>query len=101
MKSKSKKTVLITLCLLSIGLIVMIATSPFGQQKGFNYKLILHSIDINAPVDSVYSFLGKSSNARKWSVFVNHISTLNEDKVSDGKVGCMRRCFQNENEKGL
>jgi len=101
MKSKFKKIILITFCLLSLGLIVMIATSPFGHQKGYNYKLIIHSIEINTPVDSVYRFLGRSSNASKWSVFVNHISTLNEDKVPDGKVGCMRRCFQNADEKGL
>lgn len=101
MKPKAKKITLISLSILTIGLIIMIITSPFGSHKDFNYKLVIHSIEINAPVDSVYSFLGKSSNASKWSVFVNHINPLNTDKVPDGKVGCQRRCFQHADEKGL
>lgn len=101
MKSKTKKSILLLIGLMGLGVLIMIITSPFGHQNGFKYKLILHSTEINAPVDSVYNFLGRSSNAAKWSVFVNHISTLNEDKVADGGVGCQRRCFKNEDEKGL
>lgn len=101
MKPRFKKITLISLSILVIGLTIMIVTSPFGNHKNFNYKLVIHSVEINAPVDSVYSFLGKSSNASKWSVFVNHINPLNSDKVPDGMVGCQRRCFQNADEKGL
>ena len=101
MKSKAKKIVLILLAAISLGLLIMIITSPFGQQKGFTYKLVIHTTEINAPVDSVYNFLGNSYNAAKWSVFVNHISPLNNDKVQDGFIGCQRRCFKNEDEQGL
>lgn len=98
---KTKKIILITVFTLALSLIIMIITSPFGTKEGFKYKLIINSIEINAPADSVYSFLGKSSNAAKWSVFVNHINPLNSDKIPDGQVGCQRRCFQNADEKGL
>lgn len=98
---KTKRIILITLIVLTLGLIVMIITSPFGTHEGFKYKLIINTIEINAPADSVYSFLGKSSNASKWSVFVNHISPLNRELVEDGKIGSQRRCFQNADEKGL
>lgn len=101
MKSKTRKIVLSLIAIISLGILIMIAISPFGDQKGFNYKLIIHSTEINAPVDSVYNFLGKSSNAAKWSVFVNHINPLNLDKVPDGMVGCQRRCFKNKDEQGL
>lgn len=101
MKSKAKKITLISLTILTIGLATMIITSPFGSHKNFNYKVVIHSIEIDAPVDSVYNFLGKSSNAAKWSVFVSHINPLNLNKVPDGMVGCQRRCFKNKDERGL
>lgn len=101
MKTKTKKAFVIILSILIIAISIMIICSPFGKHKEFDYKLIINSIEINAPADSVYSFLGKSSNASKWSVFVNHINPLNPDVVPDGKVGSQRRCFKNEDEKGL
>lgn len=100
-KTSIKKTGLVALGFLVTGSAALIALSPFGNNTDFNYKLVVHSVEINAPVDSVYNFLGKSSNAAKWSVFVNHIDPLNSDEVPDGKVGCRRRCFKNANEQGL
>jgi len=101
MKTKLKKTLFIFLGLLTVGCIATILFSPFGSKKGFAYKLVIHSVEINAPADSVYRFLGRSSNAAKWSVFVNHINPLNTAEVPDGKVGCMRRCFKHADEQGL
>jgi uncharacterized membrane protein len=101
MKTSIKKIGLYTLGVLAIGFIAVVTLSPFGNKRDFNYKLVIHSVEINAPVDSVYNFLGKSSNAAKWSVFVNHINPLNSARVADGKVGCKRRCFKNSNEQGL
>ncbi len=98
---KLKKIGLVLLCVILLFTLAIIILSPFGSKAGFEYKLVVHTVEINAPVDSVYSFLGKSGNARKWSVFVNHIVPINADRVSDGKVGSQRRCFQNEDEKGL
>lgn len=101
MKTSIKKIGLSVVGVLGLGIISVIVLSPFGNKKDFNYKLVIHSVEINAPVDSVYHFLGKSSNAAKWSVFVHHIDPLNSDQVPDGKVGCRRRCFKNANEQGL
>lgn len=101
MKTNKKRILVIILSVVIIGIFGMIIFSPFGSNKNFPYKLVIHSVEINAPADSIYSFLGKSSNASKWSVFVNHIIPLNSNEVPDGKVGCKRRCFQNADEKGL
>lgn len=74
--------------------------SPYRRQKGFEYPLIKNTVGINAPVDSVFMFLGNSANAAKWSVFIHHITTLNASAVADGQVGSQRRCFRYANEKG-
>lgn len=101
MKKRWKKIAIGFVSILIIGFIGMIVFSPFGNKKDFSYKLVLNTVEINAPVDSVYRFLGHSSNAAKWSVFVNHIIPLNNNEVPDGKAGSRRRCFQNADEKGL
>jgi hypothetical protein len=74
--------------------------SPFGNHEGFNYKLVQHTVEINAPATAVFGFLGNSANASKWSVFVNHISPLNADIIPDGRVGSRRRCFTRADETG-
>lgn len=100
--TSSIKKIGLTVCgTLIIGFATLIAISPFGNKRDFQYKLVIHSVEIDAPVDSVYRFLGNSSNAAKWSVFVDHIDPLNSAKVADGKVGCKRRCFKNANGQGL
>ncbi len=71
----------------------MVACSPYGSYDGFSYKLVKCTITIDAPVDSVFVFLGNSDNASRWSVYVDHITTLNSDSFADGTVGCRRRCF--------
>lgn len=103
MGKSSKKTlkwvigtvlVLLTVCWL------LILYSPYGKKEGFSPKLIKHSIEIDAPKDTVYKFLSNSGSAARWSVFVNHISTLNADSFADGAVGCRRRCYCNADEQG-
>jgi uncharacterized protein YndB with AHSA1/START domain len=79
----------------------MIAFSPYGSHEGFPYKLVKYTVEINAPVDSVFNFLGNSKNASKWSVFVNHLTTLNADSFPDGTVGSRRRCFRSKDETGV
>lgn len=101
MKTKKIKLTVIIISGILILVTATLVLSPFGSHKDFNYKLIINSIEINAPVDSVYQFLGNSANATKWSVFVNHITPLNTTEIADGKIGSKRRCFQNPDEKGL
>lgn len=74
--------------------------SPYGRQKNLKFKAVLTSIEINAPVDSVFSYLGKSERAADWSVYVNHITPLNLNQHKDGEVGCKRRCFTKKNKSG-
>jgi hypothetical protein len=92
------------LAYLIVALVLVISAgiffSPYGKHDGFNYKLIISSVDIDAPVDSVFHYLGNSANAQDWSVFVDHIITLNADSVPDGKPGSRRRAFCNANEQG-
>jgi hypothetical protein len=100
MKKKFKIALLSVLGLLVLSSFIIYFTSPYRFHKGFSYKLIKQTVEIDAPTEKVYQFLGNSDNAAKWSVFVHHISPLNSDEVLDGAVGSIRRCFRNADEKG-
>lgn len=95
MKKTFYKKWLIAFALMTTLLGGTIWFSPYQYGKPMTY-----SITINAPRELVFKFLGNSTNASRWSVFVNHISTLNPSEVPDGKVGSRRRCFVNADEKG-
>ena len=99
-KSKTTKWLLSALMLILLLMTAVIAFSPYKKTPDFSYKLIQQSIEIEAPVDTVYKFLGKSANASHWSVFVDHIVPINADKVTDGSPGSRRRCFCNKDESG-
>jgi hypothetical protein len=77
----------------------IIAFSPYKKDKFLSYKLITESILINTSCEAAYKYLGNSDNVRVWSVYVDHISPINEDKVTDGHLGSIRRCFKNNHEK--
>lgn len=101
-KFKRLKKFSLIIGLILIFLIVgMVVFSPYGAQKEFSYKLVKHSIEINAPVDSIFNFLGNSTNAKKWSVYVDHIIPLNTDSFPDGTPGSRRRCFCEKDETGI
>ncbi len=95
MEKNVKKYIKIVIGLLLLTLFALLCCSPYHYGKP-----MLHSITINAPKEQVFQFLGNSANAARWSVFVNHISTLNGSEVSDGQVGSRRRCFVSQNEQG-
>src|SRR5437773_1977483 len=79
---------------------VMIVLSPYGKSDGFNYRLVKRTVDIHASPDSVFKFLSNSGNATQWSVFVDHIATLNPDSIKDGQPGSRRRCFCEKDDSG-
>lgn len=83
---------------LIVSMIVML--SPYGNHPDRTEKLIQVSIPINASSKQVFDYLGNSDNARDWSVFVDHISPVNNSYIADGAEGSIRRCFVNANEKG-
>lgn len=99
-KRKSSRIFVYILLLLIVIAAAAIIFSPYGRHDGFDYKLMKHTVDINAPANTVYNYLGNSANAKDWSVFVDHITTLNADSVPDGAIGSRRRCFVNADETG-
>ena len=96
---KVKKFLLLALLLLVIFLVLAIAFSPYRANSG-SRKSVQTSVVIEAPAEFAFNYLGNSENAKIWSVFVDHIRTLNGNDVPDGAVGSIRRCFVNANETG-
>ena len=100
-KNSWPKALLSVLASITLIFTSMIYFSPFGKYDEASYKLLKHSVVINAPVEKVFQYLGNSANATKWSVFVDHITPLNINEVADGKMGSIRRCFVKANETGM
>ncbi|MEO6638683.1 MAG: SRPBCC family protein [Ginsengibacter sp.] len=98
---KPVKWLLSVLLLLLFIIAIMVWLSPYGGDKRFSHEVIIQTIDIHAPAERAFLFLGNSNNASHWSSFINHITVLNVDSFADGNVGSRRRCFQNKNEKGM
>ena len=93
---KLRKISMVILAVLAILFAALIYFSPYGKSDEYPYKLIAVSEEINVSADSVYSYLGKSSNASKWSIFVADIKPLNTDSFPDGAIGSRRKCFGSE-----
>ena len=53
------------------------------------------SVVINAPLESVWAYVGNSENAKEWSVYFSHIKPI---AGQDGQVGGIRRCFRRSDE---
>lgn len=60
-------------------------------------------IVIDASQKEVWDYLSDNSNAKMWSVFFDHISTLEstDPNINEGGVGSVRRCFRHPNEQGI
>ena len=82
-----------------IGLLLLF--SPFKYDKKTDNYVLSHQVFIHRSVQQVFDYLGNSKNASNWSVYVDHITTLNTNEHQDGTVGSKRRCFKNKNEKGI
>lgn len=81
-------------------MLLLILSSPCRSLADAPGKVVSYSVEIKASPDSVFRFLGKSANAKRWSVFVDHITPLNADSVPDGSPGSRRRCFCKRDESG-
>ena len=99
--SKVFKIILYVLISICVGTVLLIYFSPYGYSKTLNKKVIIETVEIDAPINDVYVYLGNSYNAKVWSVFVDHITPLNGKEFKDGKKGSIRRCFKNKNETGI
>lgn len=82
-------------------IVAFFSFSPYGYHKGFDYPLIIQTIVIDAEPETVFNYLGNSSHASDWSIFVDHISPLNAEKIQDGEIGSERRCFGSADETGI
>jgi uncharacterized protein YndB with AHSA1/START domain len=78
-----------------------LALSPYGRRVGAAAARLEESVDVAAPCGRVFSYLGDSSHARLWSVFVSHITPLNSAVAADGARGSIRRSFQHADEQGM
>jgi len=72
-----------------------------------NNTKISHSVVIDASLKEVWAYNGNDKNAKEWSIFFAKIvpcptSECPENKfLQPGEVGSTRRCYRNENEKGV
>lgn len=101
MRNNLKRAAILLGFVIVLLLIALLSFSPFQIHQGERMPSIQCSIEIDAPADTVYAYLGNSANAAQWSVWIDHITPLNTDVVPDGEVGSLRRCFQNTHERGL
>jgi hypothetical protein len=60
-----------------------------------------HAVDIEAPLDAVWTYAGDSGRATEWSVYFDHIAPLPESPVPDGAVGALRRCYRRADQRGV
>ena len=95
-----KKFSLIIITPLIFTLLAISISFAIAIQKEHSYK---EFVIIDASQKEVWDYLSDNSNAKMWSVFFDHISTLEttDSNVSEGGVGSVRRCFRNPNEQGI
>jgi hypothetical protein len=100
-KSRISKWLLWVLLAILALLVILPFISPYKKSENDTFKKIAFTVEIEAPVSQVFAYLGNSDNASEWSVFVDHIISLNADEVKDGSVGSFRRCFKNADKTGI
>jgi len=81
--------------------ILFLFFAPFKYHEDLAVRAIRYDIEIDASKEFVFDYLGNSNNAKEWSVFVDHIVTLNGSMVPDGEINSLRRCFKNPDKKGI
>lgn len=100
-KVRAWRWVATTVACFTLVMLAGVTFSPWRARDGYPYPLLIESVDVAAACERVHAYLGDSSNARDWSVFVDHITPLNEDAVPDGAQGSIRRSFRNADETGM
>jgi uncharacterized membrane protein len=78
-----------------------ITFSPLQYDLRKNTIQIKSTIQIDAPIQKIFNYLGQSKNASIWSTYVDHISPLNPNTIADGQVGSIRRCYKEASENGI
>jgi uncharacterized protein YndB with AHSA1/START domain len=96
-----KKLLHILLILILLCPFAIWGLSPYKKHDNLPYKAVVATVEINAAPEKIFAYLGNSANAGKWSVYVDHITPLNNDSIADGLPGSRRRCFQEKDETGI
>ena len=91
MKSRYIKVIGFTTVGLSLLIGILIYKSPYTYKN--NKAIIESKVSIKNNCENVFSYLGNSDNASKWSVFVDSIIPLNQYDFEDGSPLSKRRCF--------
>ncbi len=86
---------------LAIFLLLLSFTWVFSPYKSYQTGVITSEVDINADCQQAFKYLGNSDNAKKWSVFVSFIETINPDQFQDGMIGSKRMCYTKEDKTGF
>ena len=95
-----KKLLLITLTPIILMFVFSGITFVIAQQEGLIHK---EFVVINASQEEVWNYLSDNRNAASWSVFFDHITTLDSDgdDIKEGGVGSVRRCYRFADESGI
>lgn len=97
----SLKIALAAVAVVLVALAGLLAGSPFRHHPGDSAPRVIESVDIAASCRQVFTYLGDSSHAHGWSVFVDHITPLNPEVTPDGTKGSIRRSFRRADETGM
>lgn len=92
-----RKILWYTVSIIIIAISLIFVMAPVDRSSTGNLRTG-YTIQISKTPKEAFAYLGKSANAAKWSTYVDHISVLSGE---DGKAGCKRRCFQNQDETGI
>lgn len=76
--------------ILPIALVALLVPAGCGTSK---------TVEIDAPVEIVWAYVGDSKNASEWSVYFDHITPL--PGAPDGLVDSLRRCYRRGDETGI
>lgn len=97
-----RKRLLAVPALVAAGLfLAAVVSSPYRVHAEGKHPRLATASDIDAACSTVFDYLGNSSNASDWSVYVDHITALNVASVPDGARGSIRRSFRNADETGM
>src|SRR5688572_6045253 len=87
-------------CALFTGLVLFMRFSPYKKLKGFDRKGIYNSMVIDKPVDTVFDFMCRSNESKKWMHYIDHIDVLANEPENSTEVGKISRFYANSDETG-
>lgn len=93
-----KKISIWVLAVISLSIVILVIISPYKRHSN-EFRTVEASIEIKAPIDSVFAYMSNSAYASDWSSYVDHITPLNSNEIGDGKEGSIRRVFVSVKEK--